>query len=67
MFVYFQLWDSRQFNYFINLFMGYNGLIFVIDWYYEERNWVVFVGRDKMIKVVYKFSVGNWVYLFKEQ
>lgn len=67
MFVYFQLWDSRQFNYFINLFMGYNGLIFVIDWYYEERNWVVFVGRDKIIKVVYKFSVGNWVYLFKEQ
>lgn len=67
MFVYFQLWDSCQFNYFINLFMGYNGLIFVIDWYYEERNWVVFVGRDKMIKVVYKFSVGNWVYLFKEQ
>lgn len=67
MFVYFQLWDSRQFNYFINLFMGYNGSIFVIDWYYEERNWVVFVGRDKMIKVVYKFSVGNWVYLFKEQ
>lgn len=48
-------------NFFLNYYMGYNGLIFVIDWYFEEKIWVVFVGRDKMVKVM---SILNFLVKF---
>lgn len=56
-----KLWDIRMLNFFLNYYMGYNGLIFVIDWYFEEKIWVVFVGRDKMVKVM---SILNFLVKF---
>lgn len=49
---YFQMWDMRRLDrYEKQIIAVYNGFVFIVDWYLEERNLFVIGGRDKIIKV----------------